>query len=126
MTTPTATFPLPPGSTIGILGSGQLGRMLAMAAARLGLKCHVYADGPGPAFDVAAATTIAAYDDETALAAFATSVSVATYEFENIPQPTVEFLARRIREPRAASFRRFDTPTSAGSAPQLHFDRDQA
>jgi 5-(carboxyamino)imidazole ribonucleotide synthase len=89
-------FPLPPGSTIGILGSGQLGRMLAMAAARLGLKCHIYADSPGPAFDVAAHTTVAPYDDETALAAFAKSILVATYEFENIPLPTVEFLSRLI------------------------------
>ncbi len=96
MTSPTSTFPLPPGSTIGILGSGQLGRMLAMAAARLGLKCHVYADGPGPAFDVAAARTIAPYADEAALADFASAVPVATYEFENIPLPTVEFLAHRI------------------------------
>jgi 5-(carboxyamino)imidazole ribonucleotide synthase len=96
MTSSASTFPLPPGSTIGILGSGQLGRMLAMAAARLGLKCHIYADGPGPAFDVAAATTIAPYEDETALAAFASAVPVATYEFENIPLPTVAFLSNRI------------------------------
>lgn len=87
---------LSPGSTIGILGSGQLGRMLAMAAARLGLKCHIYADAPGPAFDVAAATTIAPYADEQALAAFAATVGVATYEFENIPVDTVAFLSKRI------------------------------
>jgi 5-(carboxyamino)imidazole ribonucleotide synthase len=87
---------LPPGSTIGILGSGQLGRMLAQAAARLGLKCHIYADSPGPAFDVAAATTIAAYADETSLAEFAQSIAVATYEFENIPVETVEFLSRKV------------------------------
>lgn len=87
---------LSPGSTIGILGSGQLGRMLAMAAARLGLKCHIYADAPGPAFDVASMTTIAPYNDEKALAAFAASVAVATYEFENIPVETVAFLSKRI------------------------------
>ncbi len=87
---------LSPGSTIGILGSGQLGRMLALAAARLGLKCHIYADEPGPALDVACATTIAPYDDEKALANFAASVGVATYEFENIPVGTVAFLAKRI------------------------------
>ncbi len=87
---------LPPGSTIGILGSGQLGRMLAMAAARLGLKCHVYADAPGPAFDVAAATTVAPYDDHAALDRFAASIRVATYEFENIPLATVEHLARHV------------------------------
>lgn len=87
---------LSPGSTIGILGSGQLGRMLAMAAARLGLKCHIYADSPGPAFDVASMTTIASYTDETALAAFAASIAVATYEFENIPVETVVFLSKRV------------------------------
>jgi 5-(carboxyamino)imidazole ribonucleotide synthase len=89
--------PLPPGSTIGILGGGQLGRMLAMAAARLGLKCHVYApEDDSPAFDVVSSTTVAAYDDEAALAKFAASVDAATYEFENIPVATVEFLAARI------------------------------
>lgn len=92
----TATLPVPPGSTIGILGSGQLARMLALAAARLGLKCHIYADATGPAFDVAAAVTIAPYDDRTALAAFAADIAVATYEFENIPVATVEFLASRV------------------------------
>ena len=91
-----AITPLPPGSTIGILGSGQLGRMLAQAAARLGLKCHVYADAPGPAFDVAAATTVAAYEDRAALAAFAKAVSAATYEFENIPVETVQFLSESV------------------------------
>lgn len=88
---------LAPGGTIGILGGGQLGRMLAMAAARLGLKCHIYApEADSPAFDVAASHTLAAYEDEAALAAFAASVDAATYEFENIPVATVEFLSRRI------------------------------
>jgi 5-(carboxyamino)imidazole ribonucleotide synthase len=83
----------PPGSTIGILGGGQLGRMLAMAAARLGLKAHIYApDTDSPAFDVSAAHTIAAYEDETQLAKFANAIDVATYEFENIPVRTVEYL----------------------------------
>lgn len=86
-----------PGSTIGILGGGQLGRMLAMAAARLGLKCHVYApEADSPAFDVAAAYTIAAYEDEAALAKFASQIDAATYEFENIPVSTVEFLSARV------------------------------
>ncbi|MEQ1652141.1 MAG: 5-(carboxyamino)imidazole ribonucleotide synthase [Hyphomicrobium sp.] len=84
---------LPPGSTIGILGGGQLGRMLALAASRLGLKSHIFApETDSPAFDVAAARTIAAYDDEAALTAFAKAIDVATYEFENIPAKTVEFL----------------------------------
>ncbi len=87
---------LKPGAVIGILGGGQLGRMLALAAARLGLKCHIYCPDPAsPAFDVAAARTIAAYDDEAALAAFAAAVDVVTYEFENVPGATAEFLAGR-------------------------------
>ena len=77
--------PLPPGSSIGILGSGQLGRMLAMAAARLGLRTHVYCADSGPAFDVATVTTRGAFDDKASLAAFAGSVGAVTYEFENVP-----------------------------------------
>jgi 5-(carboxyamino)imidazole ribonucleotide synthase len=91
-----AAPPLPPGSTIGILGCGQLGRMLAMAAARLGLRTHVLCDTRGPAFDVATATTEAAFDDEAALAAFAASVDAVTYEFENVPLETARSLARRV------------------------------
>lgn len=88
---------LPPGSTIGILGGGQLGRMLAEAASQLGLKTHIYApESDSPAFDVATAHTIGAYDDEAALATFAKSIQVATYEFENIPAATVEFLSKTI------------------------------
>ncbi len=88
---------LPPGSTIGILGGGQLARMLALAAAPLGLKCHIYApEKDSPAFQVAAAHTIAAYGDEAALLAFAASVDVVTYEFENVPVETVLFLEKRI------------------------------
>jgi 5-(carboxyamino)imidazole ribonucleotide synthase len=83
-----------PGATIGILGGGQLGRMLAMAAAQLGLKVHIYSpDADSPAFEVAGAHTIAAYEDETALAAFAGGVDVVTYEFENVPARTAEVLA---------------------------------
>lgn len=87
---------VPPGGTIGILGGGQLGRMLALAAARLGLKCHIYSEEPGPALDVAAAHTIASYDDEAALAAFAAAVSAVTLEFENIPVASLAFLAGRV------------------------------
>jgi 5-(carboxyamino)imidazole ribonucleotide synthase len=87
---------LAPGGVIGILGGGQLGRMLAMAAARLGLQAHIYSDGPdAPAFHVTPRKTIARYDDEAALAAFADACDVLTYEFENIPAETVEFLAAR-------------------------------
>jgi 5-(carboxyamino)imidazole ribonucleotide synthase len=89
-----APAPLRPGSTIGILGGGQLGRMMALAAARLGLKCHIYCpDEASPAFDVTPYKTVAAYDDETALRAFAAQVDVITYEFENVPAATAEILA---------------------------------
>ena len=88
--------PLPPGSTIGILGSGQLGRMLAVAAARLGLKTHVYCEESGPAFDVATRTTKAAFDDTAALTEFAGAVGAVTYEFENVPIATAQHLARLV------------------------------
>ncbi len=87
-------FELVPGATIGILGGGQLGRMLALAAAKLGLKSHVYAADPeSPAFDVASARTIAPYEDELTLAEFAGTVELVTYEFENIPSRTAAILA---------------------------------
>jgi 5-(carboxyamino)imidazole ribonucleotide synthase len=85
--------PLPPGSTIGILGSGQLGRMLATAAARIGLKTHVYCEQSGPAFDVATHTSKGAFDDLTALSRFAATVDVVTYEFENVSVDTARRLA---------------------------------
>ncbi len=88
---------LVPGATVGILGGGQLGRMIALAAAQLGLKTHIFApERDSPAFDVAARHTIAAYDDEAALAAFAADVDVVTYEFENVPAPTAAFLAAHV------------------------------
>jgi 5-(carboxyamino)imidazole ribonucleotide synthase len=87
-------YPVPPGGMIGILGGGQLGRMLTLAAARLGLKTHIFADDvEAPAFDVAAAKTCANYDDKRSLAAFARSIDAVTFEFENIPSATVEMLA---------------------------------
>ena len=83
-----------PGSTIGIVGGGQLGRMLALAAAQLGYKCHIYApDEAPPAAEVAAYFTRGAYDDEEALARFGASVAVATYEFENIAARPLDALA---------------------------------
>lgn len=82
--------PLPPGSTIGILGGGQLGRMTAMAAARLGYRCVVYSpEEHSIGGDVAAANIRGAYDDTAALARFAAEVDVITYEFENVPEATV-------------------------------------
>jgi len=87
--------PLPLGSTIGILGGGQLGRMLALAAARLGFRTHIYCPDPqSPAFDVTPHTTVAAYDDEQALRVLASEVDVVTYEFENVPARTAELLAQ--------------------------------
>ena len=86
---------LPQGSTIGILGAGQLGRMLAMAAARLGYKAHVYAPEPGSAMDVTSASTLAAYDDAAALRAFGRACDVVTCEFETIPLDALEVVARR-------------------------------
>jgi 5-(carboxyamino)imidazole ribonucleotide synthase len=81
---------LPPGSTIGILGGGQLGRMTALAAARLGYRCVVYApDEHSIAGDVAAGHVSGAYDDKIALARFAAQVDVITYEFENVPEAAV-------------------------------------
>ncbi len=87
---------LAPGAVIGILGGGQLGRMTALAAARLGYLCHVYCPDPeSPAFQVTPLKTVAAYDDEAALAAFAEAVDVVTLEFENIPFRTAEVVAER-------------------------------
>ncbi|WP_316860676.1 5-(carboxyamino)imidazole ribonucleotide synthase [uncultured Cohaesibacter sp.] len=88
---------LNPGDTIGILGGGQLGRMMALAASKLGLKTHVYCPDPdSPAFDVTAFHTCADYENEEALEDFANSVARVTYEFENIPSATVEFLKKRL------------------------------
>jgi len=85
------------GATIGILGSGQLGRMLALAAARLGFKCHILAPDPdSPAFDVVRRVTCADYADTEALARFASEVDVVTYEFENVPAEAAMFLAARV------------------------------
>jgi 5-(carboxyamino)imidazole ribonucleotide synthase len=88
---------LDPKATIGILGGGQLGRMLALAAARLGLSCHVFAPNPdSPAFDVVNRMTRADYTDTEALDRFAADVDVVTYEFENVPAETATFLAARL------------------------------
>lgn len=87
---------LGPDATIGILGGGQLGRMLALAAAKLGLKCHVLSPDPAaPAFDVVHRVTNADYTDTAALDRFASDVDVITYEFENIPAQTATFLSAR-------------------------------
>jgi 5-(carboxyamino)imidazole ribonucleotide synthase len=88
---------IPPGSTIGILGGGQLGRMLALAAAEMGYHVHIYCpEKDAPASEVSARTTIASYDDVAAIRAFAGSVDVVTYEFENIPFAPVAELAKLV------------------------------
>lgn len=96
---------LPLGSTIGILGGGQLGRMLSIAASRLGYKAHIFEPGADcPAAQVAHAVTTAAYEDHTALAAFAAAVDVVTYEFENVPTEALDLIEAQvpIRPGRAA------------------------
>ena len=95
MTTP-KQVKLKPGDTIGIVGGGQLGRMLAMAAARLGLRCRVFSPDPdSPAFDVVMDATCAEYADVEALELFAGDVDVITYEFENVPAASAMILAAR-------------------------------
>lgn len=97
--------PLPPGATIGILGGGQLGRMLSVAASRLGFMTHIFEPGAGPpAGQIAHRVTTAAYEDKAALTAFAGSVDIITYEFENIPTSALDLLEalRPIRPGRRA------------------------
>jgi len=87
------TEPLAPGSVIGILGGGQLGRMLSVAASRLGFRCHIFEPGPNPpAGHVAEGVTCASYEDTAALTGFANGVDVITFEFENIPTSTLDVL----------------------------------
>ncbi|HCQ57108.1 MAG TPA: 5-(carboxyamino)imidazole ribonucleotide synthase, partial [Sulfitobacter sp.] len=85
------TEPLQTGATIGILGGGQLGRMLSVAAARLGFRTHIFEPGANPpAADVAHAVTTAGYDDHKALEAFARACDIVTFEFENIPTEALD------------------------------------
>jgi 5-(carboxyamino)imidazole ribonucleotide synthase len=95
--------PLPPGSVIGILGGGQLGRMLALAAARLGYRSHIFAPQPdAPALHVTNLASVAAYEETSALDAFAAAVDVVTIEFENIPEASVRRLEDQVPvRPRA-------------------------
>ena len=89
---------LPPGSTIGIVGGGQLGRMMALAAAQMGYKCHIFDPHYRPcASEVAGAFTRAAYDDEAAMARFAEQCDVVTYEFENLPVSPLGALGEKLR-----------------------------
>jgi len=87
---------LKPGSTIGILGGGQLGRMLAQAAAKLGLQCHVFSsEADACSFQVVQRATLADFSDQAALERFARDCDVITYEFENVPASAAAFLAQR-------------------------------
>ncbi len=89
-----ADLRFPPGTVIGILGGGQLGRMTALAAARLGYRCHIYCpEADCPAAQVTPLSTAAAYDDEAALTAFAAQVDLVTFEFENVPFQAAQILA---------------------------------
>ncbi|MFL6721669.1 MAG: 5-(carboxyamino)imidazole ribonucleotide synthase [Sphingomonas sp.] len=89
---------IPPGSTIGIIGGGQLGRMLSVAAAQLGYKCHIFdPHDHSCASDVASAVTCAPFEDIAALERFGTTVDVATYEFENLPVESLIALADKLR-----------------------------
>jgi len=88
---------LEPGSVIGILGGGQLGRMIALAAARLGYRCHIFSDlADSPAEHVSDKTIVAAYTDLSALDKFSAAVDVVTLEFENIPEEPVKYLAEKV------------------------------
>ena len=88
---------LKPGSTIGILGGGQLGRMLAIAAAQLGYRCHIFAPpGDNVACEVAARSTIADYENEAALLAFTAACDVVTFEFENVPVNPLHGIAKKV------------------------------
>ena len=103
----TLAAPVPPGGTVGILGGGQLGRMLALAAARLGLKTHVFCDNPGScAFQVSDAHTVGKFEDLGAVAAFAARCDVVTFEFENVPAATIDHLAQIVpANPNARALR---------------------
>jgi 5-(carboxyamino)imidazole ribonucleotide synthase len=119
---------IPPGGTIGILGGGQLGRMLAMAAGQLGYRVAIYAPEPsGPAADVSSGWTRGRYDDPAALAAFASRVDVLTYEFENVDHRPLSALsglvqlspstdALRVSQDRAAE-KRFAAELGIRTAP---------
>src|SRR3954469_3016523 len=93
-----AGMTVPPGSVIGIVGGGQLGRMLCVAAAQLGYRCHIFDPHERPpATDVAAGFTRAEFTDTAALDAFGQAVEVATYEFENVPVESLDLLGDKIR-----------------------------
>jgi 5-(carboxyamino)imidazole ribonucleotide synthase len=97
-----AADPLLPGTTIGVMGGGQLGRMFAFAARRMGYRVHTFSpERNGPAAQVSDQATAASYDDENAVHQFTREIDLLTFEFENIPPPTIEWAARnQIVRPR--------------------------
>src|SRR3954468_19834000 len=98
MAAPRQPQTIPPGATIGIVGGGQLGRMLAIAAAQLGYRTHIFDPHEHPcAADVAAHVTRASFDDADALRRFAGEVDVATYEFENLPAEPLAAVGDKLR-----------------------------
>jgi len=128
-----AARPVPPGGVLGVLGGGQLGRMTALAAARLGYRAHIYApEADAPAAEVAWRTTQAAYDDAAALAAFAASVDAVTVEFENVPEVALATIAATApTRPNAAALataqdrlveKRFLQSVGFGTAPFMAVD----
>jgi 5-(carboxyamino)imidazole ribonucleotide synthase len=93
----TLSKPVPPGGTIGIIGGGQLGRMLALAAARLGLKTAIYNDTPdAPAFQVTQTSVVASYEDLDVLGRFADACDAVTFEFENLPAHAIAHLGEHV------------------------------
>jgi 5-(carboxyamino)imidazole ribonucleotide synthase len=127
--------PLQPGSVIGILGGGQLGRLLAIAAAKLGFRTAVYApEEDSPAFQVASQRWTASYDDEEMLAAFGKGCGAVTFEFENVPAKALESVGRHapIRPPaRAAAVtqdriaeKRFLSELGLPAAPQVNIESE--
>lgn len=125
--------PIPPGGVIGILGGGQLGRMTALAAAKLGYRAHIFApEADTPAGQVSFAVTQADYSDEAALLTFAQAVDAVTLEFENVPEAALEFLAAHVPvRPNAKCLaaaqdrlveKRFLESVGAGVAPYMPVD----
>ena len=125
-------MPIPPGSTIGILGGGQLGRMLSVAASQLGYRCHIYTpEADSVAGEVSARQTTAAWNDSAALAEFAADCAVVTYEFENVPVGPLAALGEtRLHPPLRAlevaqdrlSEKQFVTELGGRTAPYMAVD----
>jgi 5-(carboxyamino)imidazole ribonucleotide synthase len=91
-----------PGATIGVMGGGQLGRMFAIAARRMGYRVHTFSpEENGPAAQFSDRATAASYEDETAVNGFLGAIDVLTFEFENIPRATIDWAGRtRLVRPR--------------------------